>query len=170
MTRASCLLVCGALLVACQSSDAPTAPATPTITSPLAATVVRTRQRIPVVADAVVLNECTGELVQFHFNQLMITQDLEIVGRAFHSHIVSVDRGSTGVGLTTGTRYRQVGSQGGSFFISAKIDEVQTFVTRGNVIAQGSTADFRNHSTYHITVGPTGRVVVEFDKARFTCR
>jgi hypothetical protein len=118
----------------------------------------------------VVLNECTGEEVQFHFDQLFITQDLEIVGRAFHSHIVSIDRGSTGIGLTTGTHYRQVGSQGGTFFISAKIDEVQTFVTRGNVIAEGPAADFRNHSTFHITVGPTGKLVVEFQKARFTCR
>jgi hypothetical protein len=24
--------------------------------------------------------------------------------------------------------------------------------------------------TFHLTVGPTGRVVVEFEKARFTCR
>ena len=167
MTRVSSALVCVAMLAACQSSESPTSP---TDAAPaLAATVVQSRQRIPVVEDAVILNECTGELVQFHFNQLFMIHDLEIVGRAFHSHVVSVDRGSNGVGLTTGTRYRQVGSQGGTFFISAGIDEVQTFVTRGAVIGQGEAADFRAHSTFHITVGPSGRVVVEFEKARFTC-
>ena len=168
MTRLRSLFVGSALLAACQSTDAPTAPDAAPVSA--RATVIRDHQRVPVVADAVILNECTGELMQFHFNQLFIMQDLEIVGRAFHSHIVSLDRGSTGVGLTTGTRYRQVGSQGGSFFISAKIDEVQTFVTRGAVIGQGSAQDFRAHETFHITVGPSGKVSVEFDKARFTCR
>jgi len=110
MTRIYSMLVCTALLAACQSSEPPTAPAADA--PALAATVIHTRQRVPIVEDAVVLNECTGELVQFHFNQLMIVHDLEIVGKAFHSHIVSVDRGSNGVGLTTGTRYRQVGSRG----------------------------------------------------------
>ena len=43
-----------------------------------------------------------------------------MVGRAFHSHVVSVDRGSNGTGLTTGARYRQVGSQGGTFFPSGR--------------------------------------------------
>jgi hypothetical protein len=168
MTRVSCLLACTALLAACQSSEAPTSPMAEA--RALEAAVIHTRQRVPIVEDAVILNECTGELVQFHFNQLFILYDLEIEGRAFHSHVVSVDRGSNGIGLTTGTRYRQVGSQGGSFFISAKIDEVQTFVTRAAVIGQGKVADFRAHATFHITVGPTGRVVVEFEKARFTCR
>jgi hypothetical protein len=168
MTRVISILACGALLAACQSSESPTAPAAEALAAK--ATVIHTRQRIPIVEDAVVLNECTGELVQFHFNQLFIVHDLEIVGLAFHSHVVSVDRGSNGIGLTTGARYRQVGSQGGTFFISAKIDEVQTFVTRGAVIGQGSVPDFRAHVTFHLTVGPTGRVLVEFEKARFTCR
>src|SRR6266540_6104389 len=75
-------------------------------------------------------------------DQLFMMHDLEIVGRAFHSHVVSVDRGSNGVGLTTRTRYRQVGSQGGTCFISAKIDEVQTFVTRGAVIVEFEKARF----------------------------
>lgn len=168
MTRVSSLLACTALLAACQTSEPPTSPMAEA--GSLESAVIHARQRVPIVEDAVVLNECTGELMQFHFKQLFILHDLEIVGRAFHSHIVSVDRGSNGVGLTTGTRYRQVGSQGGSFFISAKIDEVQTFVTRGAVIGQGSAPDFRAHVTYHLTVGPDGRVVVEFEKARFTCR
>ena len=167
MTRVSSTLVCVALLAACQSSEPPTSPAAEA--PALAATVIQSRQRVAIVEDAVILNECTGELVQFHFNQLFMIHDLEIVDRAFHSHIVSVDRGSNGVGLTTGTRYRQVGSQGGTFFISAKIDEVQTFVTRSAIIGQGRAANFRAHATFHITVGPTGRVVVEFEKARFTC-
>jgi hypothetical protein len=167
MTRVSSMLVCAIMVAACESSESPTAPAA---VPAFAATVVQSRQRVPVVEDAVVLNECTGEEVLFHFDQLFMLHDLEIVGRAFHSQVLSVDRGSNGVGLTTGTRYRQVGSQGGTFFISAKIDEVQTFVTRGAVIGQGPTADFRAHVTYHLTVGPTGRLVVEFEKARFTCR
>lgn len=52
------------------------------------------------------------DAVQFHFNQLFMIHDLEIVGRAFHSPIVSVDRGSNGVGLTTGTATARWGPRG----------------------------------------------------------
>lgn len=38
-------------------------------------------QRIPIVVDALVENPCSGEEIAFHFNELMISHDLEIVGR-----------------------------------------------------------------------------------------
>jgi len=47
-------------------------------------------QRIPIVVDALVENPCSGEEIAFHFNELMISHDLEIVGKAFHAHIVSL--------------------------------------------------------------------------------
>jgi hypothetical protein len=100
MTRLSSMLLCGALLAACQSPDAPTAP---TKDGPaLAATVLRDHQRAEIIVDDVFLNECSGELMQFHFNELMVAQDLEIVGSQFHAQIVQMDRGSYGVGLTSG--------------------------------------------------------------------
>src|SRR4051794_32191534 len=102
MSRTAPVLICAALLAACQSADAPTAPAD---APALAATVIHTPQRVPIVEDAVVLNECSGELMQFHFDELMVAHDLEIVGRAFHAQLVQMDRGSNGVGLTTGAHY-----------------------------------------------------------------
>jgi hypothetical protein len=167
MLRTASVLGCAALIAACQSADAPTAPAD---APDLKAQVIHTRQRAEIIVDDVFLNECSGELMQFHFNELMIAHDLEIVGRAFHAHITQVDRGSNGVGLTTGARYRQVGRQGGSFFISAKIDEVQTFVSTVSLIGEGKALDAKGHLVFHITVGPKGNLVVEFQKARFTCR
>lgn len=161
------VLFCAVLLAACHSADAPTAPADPPALA--AARVIHTPQRAEIVVDAIVPNECSGELMQFHFNELMVAHDLEIVGRQFHAQLVQMDRGSNGVGLTTGARYLQVGVQKSSFFISAKIDEVQTFVSTTSVIGEGRAPDAKGHVTYHITVGPSGRVVVEFEKARFTC-
>jgi hypothetical protein len=155
-------------IAACQSADAPTAPADAPALA--AARVIHTPQRVEIIADDVVLNECSGELMQFHFNELMVAHDLEIVGRQFHAQLVQMDRGSNGVGLTTGARYRQVGAQKSSFFISARIDEVQTFVSTTSVIGTGGAPDALGHVTYHITVGPSGNVAVEFEKARFTCR
>jgi hypothetical protein len=160
--------MCAALLAACQSADTPTAPADAPALA--AAQVIHTKQRAEINVDDVFLNECSGEMMRFHFRELMILHDLEIVGRAFHSHIIQLDRGSNGVGLTTGATYRQVGRQGPSFFVSGKINEVQTFVGTTSIIGQGKTPDARSHETFHITVGPSGRVIVEFDKARFTCR
>ena len=81
MTRVSSTLVCAALLAACQSSEPPTSPVADA--PALAATVIQSRERVPIVEDAVILNECTGELVQFHFNQLFMIHDLEIVDRAY---------------------------------------------------------------------------------------
>jgi hypothetical protein len=170
MSRTAPALVCAALLAACQSSDAPTAPAADDAPAFAASNVIHTKQRVEIIADDVVLNECSGELMQFHFNELMILHDLEIVGKSFHTHINTVDRGSHGVGLTTGAHYRQVGRQGGTFFSAVNIDEVQTFVATTSLIGEGKSPDARGHITFHLTVGPSGKVVVEFEKARFTCR
>ncbi|HUR94552.1 MAG TPA: hypothetical protein VMY76_08205 [Gemmatimonadales bacterium] len=123
-----------------------------------------------IIVDDVFLNECSGELMRFHFNELMVAHELEIEGRQFHAQLIQMDRGSNGVGLTTGARYRQVGAQKSSFFISARIDEVQTFVSTTQVIGTGGAPSARGHVTYHLTVGPSGKVVVEFEKARFSCR
>lgn len=169
MSRTVTVLGCAALLAACQSSDAPTAPAATETPAFAAANVIHDRQRVEIIVDDVFLNECSGELMQFHFNELMVAHDLEIEGRAFHAQLVQMDRGSNGVGLTTGAHYRQVGSQRTSFFISAKIDEVQTHVLTTSIIGEGKAPSARGHVTYHITVGPSGNLIVEFEKARFTC-
>jgi hypothetical protein len=168
MSRTATVLGCAALIAACQSSDTPTAPAA-AAPAFAAANVIHDRQRVEIIVDDVFLNECSGELMQFHFNELMVAHDLEIEGRAFHAQLVQMDRGSNGVGLTTGARYRQVGSQKSSFFISAKIDEVQTFVSTTSIIGEGKAPSALGHVTYHITVGPSGNLIVEFEKARFTC-
>ena len=170
MSRTAPVLVCAVLLAGCQSSDTPTAPTALADGPALAATVIHTKQRVEIIADDVFLNECSGELMQFHFNELMVAHDLEIVGRQFHAMITQVDRGSNGVGLTTGARYRQVGRQGDSFFISAMIDEVETFTASTSLIGEGKAPDARGHLTFHMTVNPAGRLIVEFEKARFTCR
>jgi hypothetical protein len=70
-----------------------------------ASAVIHTRQHIVIVEDAVVDNPCSGEQVAFHFNELFIAHDLGIVGKAFHTHLTSMDRGTHGVGLTTGAKY-----------------------------------------------------------------
>jgi hypothetical protein len=169
MLRTATVLGCAALIAACQSSDTPTAPAAADAPTFAAANVIHTRQRAEIIVDDVFLNECSGELMQFHINELMVAHDLEIEGRAFHAQIVQMDRGSNGVGLTTGAHYRQVGKQGGTFFVSAKIDEVQTFVATTSLIGEGTAPDARGHLTFHITVGPSGNLIVEFQKARVTC-
>jgi hypothetical protein len=168
MTRVSSVIACTALLVACQSSEAPTAPAAAGLAP--AAEVIHTRQRIRIVDDAVIENPCSGEDIAFHFDQLMVAHDLEIVGKAVHFQLVQMDRNSTGVGLTTGARYRQVGVQHSTAFFSVGIDEVQTFTLAGGVIGEGQAPDFQAHETFHLTVTPDGQVRVEFDRFRFVCR
>jgi hypothetical protein len=168
MTRVFSLLACTALLVACQASDAPTAPSA--VAPEAKSVIIRTRQRIPIIVDDIIENPCSGESIAMHFNELFVLQDLEIVGKAFHTHLVQMDRGTHGVGLTTGATYRQVGVQNSKAFFSAKVDEVQTFVLTGAVIGEGKAPDFHAHETFHLTVGPDGTARVEHDKFRFVCR
>ena len=168
MTRASAPLLCAILLAGCASSDSPTGPG-PAV-SAAAATVVHVKDRYEVVVDDVILNECSGEMMEFHFDQLVVAHDLEIVGKAFHARFHQVDRGSWGTGLETGATYRQVGKAGGTFLTAVNIDEVQTYTASVSVIGTGGVPSGRSHITYHITVGPSGDLVVEFEKARFTCR
>jgi hypothetical protein len=162
------LFAFAALLAACESSESPNAPSADALEP--ATAVIHAKQRVEIIVDDVFLNECGGELMDFHFNELMILHDLEIVGKAFHSHLIQVDRGSYGVGLTTGARYRQTGKQGGTFFISTKIDEVQTFVSTVQLIGTAGAPSARGTLKFHITVGLSGLGNVEFQKARFTCR
>jgi hypothetical protein len=72
----------------------------------------------------VVDNPCSGEQVAFHFNELFIAHDLEIVGKAFHTHLTTVDRGTHGVGLTTGAKYNQVGTQVSNAHFTANVGQV----------------------------------------------
>jgi hypothetical protein len=155
-------------LVACQSSDVPTASSASRL--PADAAVVHTRQRIPIVVDDTIENPCNGENMAFHFDELLVAHDLLIEGKSFHTHVTQMDRGSNGVGLTTGFRYRQVGAQTSTAFFTGQVQTVQTFVNAVKLIGQAGAPSFLAHETLHLTVTPQGNVSVELDKFTFTCR
>jgi hypothetical protein len=48
--------------------------------------------------------------------------------------------------------------------------QCQTFGSSVSNIGEVKTKDAVGHLVFHITVGPSGQTVIEFERARFTCR
>ena len=102
------LLVAAVLLAACADADIPMAPSD---THAVNAATTHNRQRTVVIEDAVAPNPCTGEDVLLHIDQLFILNELTLEGKFFHGHFTFLDRGTKGVGLTTGVTYHQTGAE-----------------------------------------------------------
>lgn len=169
MTRAlSCLLAAG-LLASCGQGSDPAAPSNTSVTPN--AVVTHFRDRITFTNDLLVTNPCNGEEILLTLNQLFIIHEVDQVGKALHGHLTFLDRGTRGVGLSSGGIYRQTGAEKQNIFVRAKDAHVVSSVVFGlNLIGQGSAPDFRVHETFHVTITPAGVVSVVFDKIRETCK
>ena len=170
MTRAS-LFVGVALLAACQQGDVPSAPSStsPAALAPATA-VTQFRDRIVIQEDALVQHPCTGEEILLHLKQLFMIHEVDQVGKAFHGHITILDRGTRGVGLTSGATYRQTGAEADRILLRTDPHVVNTFTFGLNLIGQGRAPDFRVHTTFHVTITPAGVVTATVDKVRETCK
>lgn len=113
---------------------------------------------------------CVGESIHvtgaFHF-----MNSIDFIGNFLFMRSTLSAEGLSGVGLTTGTQYRFVGS---STFRAkfATSPEPVVFVMSENfaVIGRGSAIDTRMHTDQHTTITPDGSVAVSFDRLRLDCR
>ena len=160
------LAVC--ILAACQSADGPAAPSSdPTTPSPL---VTHFRDRVFFTNDLVVENTCTGEDILLHLDQMFVIHEVDQVGKAFHGHLTFMDRGTVGVGLTSGATYRQTGAEKENILLRTDAHVVNSLVFGLNLIGQGPVPNARLHETVQVTITPAGVVTVAFDKIRDTCQ
>jgi hypothetical protein len=113
---------------------------------------------------------CSGESVELQIREQVVTHESVDAQNRIHLHFVVNDKGTTGVGLTSGTRYRQVGATKENDLI---VDDLPRVVSVGNVldlIGQGSAPNLTLHETFHLTITAAGATTVEREAQRTTCR
>jgi hypothetical protein len=86
----------------------------------------------------------------------------------FHARNLSQLQQVSGVGLTTGDRYRGTGVIQDSFH--GTVGEVFTLVTSFQVIGQGADNNFVVHHLVHLTVNANGTVTASINTRTVDCR
>jgi hypothetical protein len=77
---------------------------------------------------------------------------------------------ASGIGLTTGTQYRLVGSGGGSEFYGNPLPVVITRQVRFSFVGPGPDNNIQAFETANIKINANGEVTVSIADASFECR
>ncbi len=162
LLRGPAALACLAfLLLACNTdSPGPTQP-------DLAASV---RSSIQVLESRFEFNPfgCAPERIAVHFRtairiQSVIADD----GRRFIDNLQIVERGGSGVGVVTGTRYRIAGGHHEVF--STGDGGTNNIIAFQKYVSQGAGGNFTVRLHAHFTFTPNGDVVAEIDRVEGGC-
>lgn len=133
--------------------------------------VTRNVQRISIEHTdiAPVPRGCTGELVEWHIRQEIVFSSM-IDGRGgFHGSFHLHDKGSYGVGLETGARYRLAQNQVETFHITGSGTQTGTAVFLRRFISQGPMPNFRVTNIFHFTIDANGNLVSYRDSVSRIC-
>ena len=167
MHRFPLMLIAAALLGACAGADTPTAPSE--AHAPDAA-VTHNHLREVVIEDQTMTNVCNGEDVLLHIEQLFILREATVEGKFFHGHLTFLDRGTRGVGLTSGAVYRQTGAEQDFLHISGEVGSQERVHVTINLISQGSLPNIVFTEVFRVKLGPGGEIQLNFDRIRQNCR
>ncbi len=111
---------------------------------------------------------CAPENIAFHFRTgFRIQEVVANDGRRFIQSIQIVERGSSGVGVLSGTLYRLAGGHHESF--STGINGAATVVAFQRFVSQGSGGNFAFKLQQHFTMIPGGEIVSEIDRIDIEC-
>ncbi|MBA3554890.1 MAG: hypothetical protein H0W29_09070 [Gemmatimonadales bacterium] len=160
-------LTAAAFVVGCNPA---TAPEFPTTSYAPQNAVTQFREKIPIEETITFFSECAGEIVELQIRQLLIIHEVTREGVMFHGHFTILDRGTSGVGLTSGTRYRQVGVTKGNLNIHEPVPVTESFVNQLNLISAGSRPNLTIHESFHITINANGEIAVVRETERVECK
>ncbi len=132
------------------------------------ATVFHSNVDIPV--DETVFSQCAGEFIQFTGVTHMETHTVVDANGGFHSQFTFNDNNISGVGQSSGTKYRRVGAIHSTFNISGSAPLEQTITNSFNFIGQGAKNNTLLIETYHVTVNANGEVTAFVNNSKFECR
>jgi hypothetical protein len=174
-SRRAHLLPLGALcafasgLGGCGGDGAAVAPDAPGAPGGLLAAVVKA----PVELIDTTFVPCAGEAgeeVEIDVREQVVTREsVDAQGRTHVLFIVN-DKGTTGVGLTSGTTYRQIGATRSTDLLVGDSEVIASFVNVLNLIAQGSSPNLTILETFHATINANGVTTVERETQRIECR
>ncbi len=167
MKYSPALLIAAGLLGACAQTDAPTAPSDARAVN---AAATHNRQREVVIEDVVTVNPCNGEEVLLHIDQLFLLRELTVEGKFFHGHLTFLDRGTRGVGLTTGATYHQVGAEQDFLHLKGEVGSQERVHNTLNLISNGPAPNFIVVEIAHVMISSSGALKLQFDKIKQVCR
>jgi len=120
--------------------------------------------------DAVLENPCTGEPVHLTGELHFLVHFTEDANGGLHFQGSVQPRGISGTGLESGTRYRLVGvSRSGDYFPSGEEFRQFTIVSRFHVVSEGSSDNWIEKLTIHVTVSANGEFTAEVVKFTSKC-
>ncbi len=161
------LITLSALLVGCQSDVRGVTDPADILFSAATAT---TSTSVPL--DLLVFVPCAdggaGELVQLTGFLLVLSHSTFNASGGFRVVSHFNPQGVSGVGLSTGLRYRGTGVTQESF--GAGPGSTYSFVNSFQVIGQGPGNNFVVHQTVHLTVNAQGTVTAVVDEVRVECK
>jgi hypothetical protein len=111
-----------------------------------------------------------GEEVELDVREQVVTHESADAQGKTHFHVIINDKGTTGVGLTSGTRYHQVGATRENDLIVGDVPVVVSFANLLNLIGRGSAPNLTVHETFHLTINAGGVTTVEREIQRIECR
>jgi hypothetical protein len=115
-------------------------------------------------------NGGAGELVALS-GSLHVLTTVTINGNNVSMSTHSQPQGVSGVGLTTGDKYRGTGvTRSDTNYDNVDFPFVTTYVNNFRVIGQGPGNNFTVHETLHTTVNANGDATADFDNIKVDCK
>jgi hypothetical protein len=133
-----------------------------------AAVTTNVREPLDLIAFVPCANGGAGETVRLSGDLHILFTTTSAPSGRFSTTAHFQPQGVSGVGDTTGARYRGTGVTRENFNLT--VGEVFTFVNNFRIIGQGPGNNLLIHALFHITVNANGVVTAEVDKLSVECR
>ena len=162
-------LVSTVVVVAAACSDAPAAPRVD-VQRP-AFDAVTSTVKIPIEETYIGGAICgTPEAIQFTLREQLVLHETDDAAGCIHLLFVVNDKGTTGLGLTTGTKYHQTGATVETTHLTDSFPFVDTFIFVVNLVAAGRAPNYRLHVNAHVTVNANGELTALVDNFTEGCQ
>jgi hypothetical protein len=134
--------------------------------TPPASVVVKT----PIEDNFTEFVDCAGEVLEFHLREQLVVHESQDARGGIHFHFVINDKGSTAEGLSSGTRWHQVGATKENDNIRGEAPMTISFVNAFNLISNGPAPNLLIHEQFHITLNANGVVTALVERSRIECK
>lgn len=139
-------------------------------TAPAARAEVTENVRVPLSIGVFVpcANNGAGEVVTLSGNLHILLRYNESASGAIHAGSHFQPQGVSGVGETTGDKYRATGVTQNAFNANVGVEE--TFVNNFRIIGPGPGNNYLVHNVFHITFNANGTITAFVDRFSVDCR